>query len=155
MPCNIHPITIKNISITRKFLQVPFPCLSPFLTTNNMISVARDVFYSGIFSLKPPSRLLPLLCLQGRPLGLCLALKHTHHDTINRPPGGICCVMQGAQAQCSVTARGMGREVGGRLKAEGPHENLWLIHVAESNTRLSSDCPPIKNKFLKKFLKKS
>ena len=52
VPCNIHPITIQNISITRKFLQVPFPYLSPSLTTNNMMSVARDVFYSGIFLLK-------------------------------------------------------------------------------------------------------
>ena len=86
----------------------------------------------------------------GPALGLCLALKHTHHDTINRLPGGICCVMQGAQARRSVTARGMGQEVGGRLKVEGPHENLRLIHVAESNTRLSSNCPQIKNKFFKK-----
>ena len=41
----------------------------------------------------------------------------------------------------------MGREAGAGLKAEGPQENLRLVHAAESNTRLSSDCPPSKSKF--------
>ena len=41
---------------------------------------------------------------------------------------------------------GMGGRVGGRLKAEGTHVYLQLVHTAETNTTLQSHFPPVKSK---------
>ena len=58
--------------------------------------------------------------------------KHIHYHVQNRGPVGICCRIQGAQIQCSVTTErgGMGWEVGGRFKRDGTCIYLGLIHVA-------------------------
>ena len=57
--------------------------------------------------------------------------KHIHYQVQNIGPVGICCRMQGAQIQCSVTTQrgGMGWEVGGRLKRDRTRVYLGLIHV--------------------------
>ena len=45
---------------------------------------------------------------------------------------GICCMIQGTQAWCSVTIQrgGMRRQMGGRFKREGTYVYLWLIRAA-------------------------
>ena len=48
-PCNIHPVRIVNISITRKFLHITLLCHSPSFIINNMISIAIALFCSVIF----------------------------------------------------------------------------------------------------------
>ena len=50
-----------------------------------------------------------------------VSLKPIRYHVQNRYPGGICCMVLGAQAWCSVmTSRGgMGWEVGGSFKRQG------------------------------------
>ena len=64
---------------------------------------------------------------------------------------GICCMTQGAQSWCSVTTykAGMGWEVGGSFKREG-HVYTYGC-MAETNTTLYSNYPPIKNTYFFKI----
>ena len=65
---------------------------------------------------------------------------------------GICCMTQGTQTGALWQPRGLGWGGGGREVPEGGHtcipmaDSCWCM--AETNTILKSNYPPIKNKYL-------
>ena len=109
----------------------------PYLTTGNTTALTIWTIVGKLMSLL--FNVLSRFVIAFLPRSKCLLISWLQSPSavISEPKkinkqisGGICCMMQGARALCSVTQRGgMWWHVERRFRREGAYAHLWLTHA--------------------------